>query len=195
MRPQQETSDLPEPDDSILERAGENPLRFLAMNELDTALGLIRGIRDQDRLDAWREAEMEHVDPPRDRVLNALRKRERVLNGKPAEADPEPTPADPEPNEPAPEPAQAHDEVSDILDVGSVLVSEYGEKVEYIWPATERAESPYVSRTFEDGDRLWMELDVDEETVRKRRRDDAEIREVSNVTVEPPADAATEVTA
>jgi len=189
------TEEYPDVSDSIRSRAGENPLRFLALSELDTALAVIRGIRDTDRLDAWREAELDHVDPPRDRVLDALDDRERELTGEPVTTDPEPAPEpttdDPEPV--APEPA--HADLSDALPIGHVLVVYHGEKTEYIWPARDSADAPYVERTF-DGETLWMELTVDAETVEQRRREtDHELRKATDVTVDPHADAVTEVSA
>ncbi|GAA1280310.1 MULTISPECIES: hypothetical protein [Actinomycetes] len=71
--------DLPE-DDTILElTGGENPLRFLNMSEPDTALGLIAGMSDHNRIEGWRRAEQQYFDEPRSVILDALAEQERSL--------------------------------------------------------------------------------------------------------------------
>ncbi|MFC6720875.1 hypothetical protein ACFQGT_00320 [Natrialbaceae archaeon GCM10025810] len=143
------TTDLPERR-SILERAGENPLRFLDMSEPDTALGVIRGIDDLERLDAWREAETEFFENPRSVILDALDEREADLTGTPtttdrsepnaestgeSEAPPDSTPLSDELETQEPEPERAHPDAD--LEPGEVLVVDRGAKTEYVFPTTD----------------------------------------------------------
>lgn len=195
--------DLPEPE-SIIEACGgnENPLRFLAMSEPDTAVGLIDGIDDLERLRAWERAEREHVDPPRGVILDAIAEREAELTGEqPArlddeeqsETDPKPA-SDPGPDpEPTPDPARSnvHANVSDVLEPGQVLAIDRGEKIEYVWPTRADADEPYVSLAIDaETETPWMELEVSTDVVENRRRThDHDVIEASDVSVDPPSTA------
>lgn len=67
-------------DPTILElTGGENPLRFLEMDETDTALGVIAWMEDPDRIEGWRQAEIQSSGDPRSIIIGALYKQERAL--------------------------------------------------------------------------------------------------------------------
>ncbi|PCR88667.1 hypothetical protein [Natrinema ejinorense] len=91
------SSDRYECDDDILAAAPENPVRFLETHNDDFVWqGMIDGIDDLDRLEAYRQAEKRHIDGRynKTKVHKYIDQRERELtDGQTPNATAEPVPA------------------------------------------------------------------------------------------------------
>ncbi|UTF52783.1 hypothetical protein [Natronosalvus rutilus] len=147
----------------VLELADEDPVRFIRMDEPDTALAVIRGIDSIERLAGWRLANQSFFDPPKSQITEALDAREREILGEPVDSStssekietgptssalPEAPVSDPSPNHP-----------DSRLETDEVLVIERGDRTEYVTPASAGADAPYVSRTIDENGDVWNEND------------------------------------
>ncbi len=120
-------------------------------------------------------------------------------------AEPE-TPADPETTDATTDPVAATDGGQTVTDepdaddvhpdvkglvAGEVLVLEYADRTEYVFPATTDADAPYLMRAFDGDDERTAEpigLTFDEVL---SRIDSEEPRPLAEIDVQAPADAAT----
>ncbi|MFC7216537.1 hypothetical protein ACFQO4_20975 [Saliphagus sp. GCM10025334] len=151
--------------DRVLELAGEDPVRFIDMDEPDTALALIRGINSLERLAGWRLANQSFFEPPKRPITDALDAREAELTGESTEptadeADDQPDESDPEPSSEAlPDSDTSPVHPDSRLEADEVLVIERGDRMEYVTPASADADAPYVSRTLDENGEVWNEND------------------------------------
>lgn len=143
---------------------GEDPARFLEMNEL-TATGRIGGIRHPAILEAYEYvAKQITVGQYRTAILEAIDERKADLglvdDELAAEAEPTPTAATDggtvakPPTEPkgSDEPDDVHPDVRG-LEAGQVARITRDESTEYIFPATPASDEPYLLRAFDsEGD-------------------------------------------
>ncbi|WP_247005115.1 hypothetical protein [Halosolutus gelatinilyticus] len=184
----------------LREKFGEDPAYALGMDELYLAYARISTIDDLELLKEWQRVESENWGRPD--VMMRLNARERELKGEPIEPT-EPTTPDPAPAATdggtaiVDEPAEP--EVDDVhpgakgLDVGEVLVLDRDDATEYIFPALEDADAPYLCRSItDDGDERTVgpiELTFDE--VLKRVDGGLDPMSIEDVPIDAPRRAAT----
>lgn len=197
---------------------GEDPARYLALDDLYLAFARIRGIDNLALLKEWQRIESEHWG--RSRVMQRLNARERELTGEEISPDPqttEPTIADggtvetPDDSDisaddvastadsetatsnPASTSESATDPTDPLhpdvkgLDAGEVLVLEFPDATEYIFPGTPAADAPYLMRTADDEMPTGLSFDA----VLARIDGSPDPQPIGEIDVKPPADAAT----
>ncbi|WP_312908502.1 hypothetical protein [Natronosalvus caseinilyticus] len=146
----------------VAEQYGEDPARFLCLDDLHLAFARIRGINDLELLEAWRAVETSKGGDRR-RVHRALDAREREILGEPVDSSTssektETGPAFPDvPEAPTPDPSPNHPDSR--LETDEVLVIPRGDRTEYVTPASAGADAPYVSRTLDENGDVWNEND------------------------------------
>ncbi|WP_226043320.1 hypothetical protein [Natrinema sp. DC36] len=179
---------------------GEDPARFLEMNEL-TATARIRGIRDPELLEAYETVAKEiTAGQYRNTILEAIDERKADL-GIDDELAAEPTDSratatdggavvEETPDEPA-EPDDVHPDCKG-LEAGQVLKLERADGTEYIFPAQPDAEEPFLCRSFDgEGDERTAEpIPLSLGEVASRPINDTDPKPVSEINTRAPTLAA-----
>lgn len=197
-------AELPE-DDTILElTGGENPLTFLGMNE-ETVVGLIAWMGDPDRIEGWRRAESNYVESDREKVLEALERQRLCLERgddlpiyhpiherHDPELDPLEDDAEDEPETEEHATPTAHEKHPDAMgiDVGQVLEIDRGETTEFVWPARDTEDEPYILQEYSGADELRQEMTLAADEIYGRLEFDPERRSAEDLNVNVPTAAA-----
>lgn len=179
---------------------GEDPARYLALDDLYLAYARIRGIGTLALLKEWQRIEAENWG--RSKVMKRLNARENELADEPVpEPTPEPTPvpatdggtveSPSEPKRPT-EPDDVHPDCVG-LSVGEVARISRDDATEYVWPGTPAADGPYLLRSFdaEDTERTDGPLALSQDEYRTRMDFDRDTMAVGLIDIAAPRDAAT----
>lgn len=199
---------------------GEDPARYLALDDLYLAFARIRGIDNLALLKEWQRIEAEHWG--RSRVMKRLNARERELTNKPIDPTPDPTDSratatdggtvetPDDSGKPSNDlsttadsgrdtstPESASDSPDDLhpdtegLVAGEVLILEYTDRTEYVFPATPAAEDPFLMRAFNGDDERTDDpigLTLDE---LRTRADEHDPKPIAEIDIDAPRGAAT----